>query len=54
VSTRAIFKPRRPAAERVPGCTEPGWSVQQRILESGPLLATCQGCGAVRKTEGAR
>lgn len=38
----------RPAADHELGCTEPGWLVQQRILDHGPLLARCRGCTAVR------
>lgn len=35
--------------EHDPGCTRPGWIVQQRVIRKGPLIAVCQGCGAVRK-----
>lgn len=50
---RTIGKPLPVTAHEV-DCERPGWSVQQRIIARGPLLATCRGCGAVRRATGTR
>lgn len=44
--------PRRSVSQHDEGCAGPRWVVQQRILPRGPLLATCQGCTAVRIVRG--